>query len=704
MGRKSNSAKAMSLKMANARSHKGETAATEVDHESDDESSLEEDELVLGDDEEFDAQNIRRFFKLEAANQDYSSDEEDATEEEEDLTETRMLGLLQQRVDERTPGGATIYKGDSRTTLYRGKKKQQSLAEAAKGSGNILDYFSSGAKPVAPLVEEEMDTDQEEEPREQKSCKPSWGDKERLEAIDALKGESFETPNARKEKKSKLSKYNHTRMLAVRSYLVLLGSMGKMDASSLVAQTLYNKTTEPELKGKSYTATAIRVWGDFFVMHKSLPEYKRGQSKNSIIHDEDVQTRLRLELRELGKKDKYRSGVSPDALIQIVRDTYEQRIGKTTVTLWLHLLGWNFRTGVGLFFDGHERSDVVVYRKLFVERWKEREQFIGVYDEDTASWTYPFPARRVVMITHDECITRANDAEKKMWFGKDQNRMTKKHVGQSYMISGFVCPCHGMLHKHFLSPGKNNEGWWTNALLVEQLVPAMRAAEILHPDCELVFLFDNSANHHAVEPTGLNIAAFSLNGNGKNFPKGMKDGFFMQNGVKVTQSMYKVKLDGTKSEKGLRAVLEERGLWMPKMKMEAAATLLKSQPDFAAQGSWLEETVKTAGHVIDFYPKYHCELSCIEKVWSFLKCGLRKNCDYTFESLKVNVPTLLDAIPLPFFAKAARSCSRYVMAYGCFAGEYLSFEQVRYAHKKFTSHRKIKEDPEVLKGVLSLGI
>jgi hypothetical protein len=56
-----------------------------------------------------------------------------------------------------------------------------------------------------------------------------------------------------------------------------------------------------------------------------------------------------------------------------------------------------------------------------------------------------------------------------------------------------------------VKPGKNQEGWWTNALLVAQLVLVMSEAEKLHPGCILVFLFDNSANHHAKEPNGLNI-------------------------------------------------------------------------------------------------------------------------------------------------------------------------------------------------------
>jgi len=37
--------------------------------------------------------------------------------------------------------------------------------------------------------------------------------------------------------------------------------------------------------------------------------------------------------------------------------------------------------------------------------------------------------------------------------------------------------------------------------------------------------------------------------------------------------------------------------------------LLSSQPDFAAQKNWIEETIEGAGHKVEFFPKFHCELN-----------------------------------------------------------------------------------------------
>ena len=43
--------------------------------------------------------------------------------------------------------------------------------------------------------------------------------------------------------------------------------------------------------------------------------------------------------------------------------------------------------------------------------------------------------------------------------------------------------------------------------------------------------------------------------------------------------------------------------------------MLYSQPDFMEQKSTLEELIEGAGHLILFYPKFHCELNFIGQYW-----------------------------------------------------------------------------------------
>ena len=108
----------------------------------------------------------------------------------------------------------------------------------------------------------------------------------------------------------------------------------------------------------------------------------------------------------------------------------------------------------------------------------------------------------------------------------------------------------------------------------------------------------------------------------------MINGWFLNsNGEKVVQSMV---LDDGVTSKGVKRVLEERGLSIPKMKIKEARKLLSEQEDFRSQKELLAETVSNAGYLIDFYPKFHCEFNYIEMFWGAAKAWCRANCTFTF--------------------------------------------------------------------------
>ena len=52
----------------------------------------------------------------------------------------------------------------------------------------------------------------------------------------------------------------------------------------------------------------------------------------------------------------------------------------------------------------------------------------------------------------------------------------------------------------------NAEGYWKNSDLVKQLMKkAFPIFRVLHPDCDGLFMFDNSQNHHAKPPDALAV-------------------------------------------------------------------------------------------------------------------------------------------------------------------------------------------------------
>ena len=67
--------------------------------------------------------------------------------------------------------------------------------------------------------------------------------------------------------------------------------------------------------------------------------------------------------------------------------------------------------------------------------------------------------------------------------------------------------------------------------------------------------------------------------------------------------------------KGMKVVLEERGVETVGMKAKEMRELLKTFPDFKNQKTKLEDYVENRGHVCIYYPKFHCELNPIERVW-----------------------------------------------------------------------------------------
>lgn len=101
------------------------------------------------------------------------------------------------------------------------------------------------------------------------------------------------------------------------------------------------------------------------------------------------------------------------------------------------------------------------------------------------------------------------------------------------MMSDFLGECHGPMKLPeelrriqtevpgetcvIIKPGKNADGYWTNANLVEQVktraIPIFKA---LHPNWQGLFMFDNSQNHHAMPPDALNAKTLNLSDGGKN--------------------------------------------------------------------------------------------------------------------------------------------------------------------------------------------
>ncbi|KAL1744256.1 hypothetical protein HDZ31DRAFT_39074 [Schizophyllum fasciatum] len=176
--------------------------------------------------------------------------------------------------------------------------------------------------------------------------------------------------------------------------------------------------------------------------------------------------------------------------------------------------------------------------------------------------------------------------------------------------------------------------------------------------------------------------------------------------------------DATKEEKelagqfkGMKCLLEERGLWRDGMKTQCQKKFTKcpdngktgqtncccrhtlfNQPDFINIPTILQTTAETRRHCL-VPSKFHCELNPIKMSWSYSKRVYR---DFPFSKqqdvLERNVVRCLKVVPLVVQRRHINRCLRFMNAY--MRG--LDGTMAEWAVKKCSGHRMVPENIMVL--------
>ncbi|PKY46319.1 hypothetical protein RhiirA4_320161 [Rhizophagus irregularis] len=533
------------------------------------------------------------------------------------------------------------------------------------------------------------------------------------------------------KKNKELFTYDHLRRLSIRRFIqLLLDGQGKMDASNNIAQAVWNKGT--------YMATCIRKWGSHFIQTGELLVYRQGKHTKlrSLINDEDFKNECQVWLRQQTPESR-----SPTNLKKYIEETVfpkltghikKETISEKTCRNYMHFWGYKYdEKKKGVYYDGHERPDVVEYRKEWLKRMFEYKKSMKDFDGDMLDVVLEPQLKpeekEIVQVTHDECHFYANDGQRKIWMKKDEDILRSKHIGRSIMVSAFLCPCHGLLqlsdeqlqvnphieHKEaVVLRSIQSDGYWKSEHMLDQLVhQAIPIFEILHPGCTGVFCFDQSTNHNAMAGDALVATKMNLSPGGKQ-PK-MRDGWYINEyGEKCIQSMIFPNNHHLKGQpKGIKQVLKERNLWpMREIRLTCeqcsgkcddvnlervdccARRIMSLQPDFCEQRSILEEAIIKADHIFERYPKFHCECNFIERFWGFAKRETRRICSYNFADLMKRVPEVLVSVPITTIRKFARKSWRYMDAYD----KGLEGRTAEWAVSKYKSHRRLPENIENL--------
>jgi hypothetical protein len=203
-----------------------------------------------------------------------------------------------------------------------------------------------------------------------------------------------------------------------------------------------------------YHARNIRTWIRQYLTTQKLPLHRYGKFRSSILEDEDLARDIQLHLTEIAKEGYIRA---QDVVDYIATPEVQERLGTLgnarpgkislrTAQRWLKKLSWRYaKKKNGMYIDGHEREDVVEYRKKFVQRWKEYEKRFVIYDNDgkvvspLQGFAVPGVRFRLILVTHDESTFYENDRRKTKWVHEKEKAVAeKKGEGQSIMASDFL--------------------------------------------------------------------------------------------------------------------------------------------------------------------------------------------------------------------------------------------------------------------------
>ena len=266
---------------------------------------------------------------------------------------------------------------------------------------------------------------------------------------------------------------------------------------------------------------------------------------SSLIHYEGFQMAARTYVRE----NAYAKG-EPNLTVgnfsEWVEGTYSKKVHHETARRWLHELGFNrVHHQKGVYFDGHDRTDVVADRKALLELMKELDTKSILYDDKIPELNGERPLIRIV---HDESTFHANCDQTYFWGDEETNVLRQKSLGAGIMVSDFVDEVGGFVRTQTkearLLPELSKDGYFNNDHLLEQVERTITVFEEIHPPAWGLFLFDNAPSHKKMAENPLNVERMNV--------------------------IY---------------------------------------DDFQNPKTLLEDLVESRGNLCYFYPKYHCEMS-----------------------------------------------------------------------------------------------
>ena len=306
----------------------------------------------------------------------------------------------------------------------------------------------------------------------------------------------------------------------------------------------------------------VRAAWTYFAKTGTVSAEMRGRAATpSLIHDEDMQGRMRAVMKKLPKRwsaREFRAAASLD-LQSDGTMAADETLGTATCSRWINALGmFLVESKMGVYKDGHEAPEQVKYRQWYAKHLEEHVlPHVATYKGDNMEIEVPpdlGPGQyEHILVYQDECIFATNEDRARQRCENDREAGFHKTKGAAFMVSGFItdkagqiripsdqvekfkkaypseCPMSSKMYAKtgdlcgdtFMEPGSSDskDGWWTGEDTVAQTKEVVNMLRFLHPKAMFVFVHDRSAGHGTYAPDALRVRdTWTMKGDGMNEP------------------------------------------------------------------------------------------------------------------------------------------------------------------------------------------
>ncbi|KAG2207326.1 hypothetical protein INT45_012432 [Circinella minor] len=321
------------------------------------------------------------------------------------------------------------YWGNSRNIKYY--REEQALKKK-EGSHEITDFFKK-----------KVDNNNSDNNGVLKTPSPLMTIQE---AYDRLTPIVVPIMNSKNDDERSMRDYELRKHIGIYIYFgELLKNTPIMKASQIAAKTAWI------IPSNHYRARAIRSYAHEYLHYGKISLHQQGKhiKRASLLSNEDIKEAAQKwiittkpEKRGIPELLKYLNNTVIPSMFNLPGNI-------SASVLWNYMVEWGYSYRASkktVYYDGHERVDVVQYRKEWASKMVEYSQFMEKYDENDVNKvtmpTLPEGQQQIVMVTQDESTFYSNESPNNLWLLNNENPLRNKSPGGSIMVSEFQCPCH----------------------------------------------------------------------------------------------------------------------------------------------------------------------------------------------------------------------------------------------------------------------